>query len=480
MAAPTVDQLTKDLEDAQADMLPDQKSMDKLTLHYIANRMWAAGLNKCYVELERGLTDIDVLKASGAKLDAVVAHVVIGGRLPGDYATGALNFSTAYPATEAIVIPAGTKAYVILQDGTKIYYVTTEAGSIAIGGTQAAIAARAVERGLEGNIAAYRILQMISRITGITAVENQLDFDGGTAEETDAALRERYFDAIQAPGKATMSMLERALNDIPTIAEVKVLNYGSGDMGVLVDYSEGIAAASAEIVAALEANIAAGTQARGTLGATTNLSASQVMNDDVYGGQIWVRPRNFVAIQDTFSLTYQDSEGATKTANVTIPAATHRGEMIAAAMYNSASRAKKILTVTPSGNNSYDILLGMGEAGYLYNLPELIEVGVVAHIRLTDTPETGLVDTIEASLAAFLGAYKIGENLEYSDVQRFMENLYDATADEHLGRSLKGIDEVVSLQVTGGGQAAVKNGDKITVEEDWRIESGLINIVVDT
>ena len=65
-------------------------------------------------------------------------------------------------------------------------------------------------------------------------------------------------------------------------------------------------------------------------------------------------------------------------------------------------------------------------------------------------------------------------------MQRFMENLYDATADEHLGRSLKGIDEVVSLQVTGGGQAAVKNGDKITVEEDWRIESGLINIVVDT
>ena len=480
MTAPTVDQLTQDLEDAQADMLPGQKSMDKLTLHYIANRMWASGLNKCYVELENGLTDIDVLKAGGAKLDAVVAHVLIGGRLPGDYATGALNFSTSYSASEAIVIPAGTKAYAILQDGTKIYYVTTEAGTIAIGGSSAAIAARAVDRGIEGNIAAYRILQMISRITGITAVENQLDFDGGTAEETDDALRERYFDAIQAPGKATMSMLERALNDITSIAEVRVLNYGSGDMGVLVDYSEGIEEASEEIVAALEANIAAGTQARGTLGATADLSAVQVMNDDVYGGQIWIRPRNFVATQDTFSLTYQDSEGATKTANVTIPAATHRGEMIAAVMFSEASRAKKILTVTPSGNNSYDILMGMGQPGYLYNLPELIAVGVVAHIRLTDTPETGLVDTIEASLTAFLGAYRIGENLEFSDVQRFMENLYDATADEHLGRSLKGIDEVVSLHVTGGGQAAVKNGDKITVEEDWRLSAGLINIIVDS
>ena len=37
---------------------------------------------------------------------------------------------------------------------------------------------------------------------------------------------------------------------------------------------------------------------------------------------------------------------------------------------------------------------------------------------------------------------------------------FDPTADERVGRTLKGIDEVVSLQVTGGGQAAVKNGDQ--------------------
>ncbi len=212
------------------------------------------------------------------------------------------------------------------------------------------------------------------------------------------------------------------------------------------------------------------------------IDASQavVLNDDVYGGQIWVRPRNFVAAEDTFSLTYLDMDGQAQTADVTIPAATHRGDMVAAEMASEASRAKKILTITPSGNNSYDILLGMGEAGYLYNLPELVEIGVAAHIRLTDTPETDLVDAIEESLAAFLGAFRIGENLEFSDVQRFLQNQFDATADESVGRALKGIDEIVSLQVTGGGQAAVKNGDKILVEEDWRIEAGPINIIVDT
>jgi hypothetical protein len=320
---------------------------------------------------------------------------------------------------------------------------------------------------------------MVSRVTGITAVENQLEFDGGTAEETDDALKERYFDAIQAPGKATVSMLERALNDVTTIAEVQVLSYGSGDLGVLVDYSGGIEEVSDEIVAAIETNIAAGTQARGSLGAMIDAGQVVILNDDVYGGQIWVRPRNYVAIEDSFSLAYIDMEGQTKTADVTIPAATHWGDMIQAVMESVASRAKKILTVTPSRNNSYDILMGMGEAGYLYNLPELIEVGVVAHIRLTDTPESGLVDTIEASLTAFLGAFRIGEILEYSEVQRFLQNYFDPTADECIGRALKGIDEIVSLQVTGGGQAAVKNGDKILVEEDWRIEAGLMNIVVD-
>ena len=479
MTAPTVDELTQSLEEAQADMLPNQKSGDKLTLHYITNRVWAAELNKCYQELEDGLENIDVLRASGPNLDAIVAHVLIQGRQLGDYATGQLVFSTAYPATEAITIPAGTKCYAILQDGTKIYYVTTEAGSIGIGGSSVAVAARAVERGVGGNIAAYKILQMTSRITGVVAVENQLDFSGGTLEETDSALRERYFDAIQAPGKATPSMLERALNDITTVSEVRVVNYGAGDLGVLVDHSGGIEEVSEEIVSAIGANKAAGTQARGCLAATVDASLVVVSNDDVYGGQVWIRPRSFIGSEDTFSLTYLDMNGQTQTANATVPAATHRGEMILAEMVTESSRAKKVLTVTPSGNYSYDILLGMGEADHLYNLPELVEVGILAHIRLTATPETGLVDLIKESQTAFLGAFRMGENLEFSDVQRFLQNYFDPTADESVGRPLKGIDEIVSLQVTGGGQAAVKNGDKILVEEDWRIEAGLINIVVD-
>ncbi|OPY52705.1 MAG: Baseplate J-like protein [Methanosaeta sp. PtaU1.Bin060] len=478
MTAPTVATLVKRLEDAQAEMLPGQVSGDQLTMHYLANLTVASQLRDCYLQMETGLEDIDVLKATDSKLDAIVSHVLIEGRLLGDFATGTLSFRTDYEASEDILIPAGTRVYAILEDGTKIYFKTSVAGVIAEGEMQADIAAQAEARGVSGNLGPYGIVDMVSRITGITSVENPLEFTGGTPDETDAELRTRYFDAIQAPGKATILMLERALAALSTVPEARIVSYGYGDIGVLVDHSEGIAETSQEIVDCIRTNMACGIHARGCLGATTNGSSSQVLTDDVYGGLIWARPREFVASEDTFSLTYLDMNGLTKTANITIPAATHRGVMVAAIMDSEDSRAKKILAVTPSGHYSYDILVGMGEPGYLYNLPELVTIDILATIRLTDTPEAGLIERIEASLQTFLGAFLIGERLEYSDVLRFFQNLYDHSADEYIGRALKGIDEIVSLQAIGGGQTASAIGERILVEEDWRIEAGDITITV--
>jgi hypothetical protein len=476
LTAPSYATLLKRLEDAQAAMLPGQKSMDVLTMHYIANGTFADQLHQCYQELENGLTNIDVLKATGSKLDAIVSHVLMGGRLLGEFATGDITFSSDFEVTEAIVIPAGTRTYAILEDGTKLYFETTAASSIPIGETQAVIASQAVLRGTSGNIGAYQIVAMVSRITGISSVENALPFEGGTEDEADTALRERYFDAIQAPGKATILMLERALNDI--VSEAHVISYGSGDVGVLVDWAGGIDETSGDIVDILRANMAAGIQARGCLGATITGASSQVLLDDVYGGLIWARPREFVAAEDTFTVDYLDMGGQTRTATLIIPAATHRGDMIVAVMEELGDRAKRIVSVTPSGNYSYDILLGMGESGYLYNLPELIEIGITATIRLTDTPEADLVDNITASLQAYLGAFLIGERLEYSDVLRFFQNLYDPAADDCIGQAFKGIDEILELTVSGGQQTATKIGDRILVEEDWRIEAGEIDITV--
>ncbi|OPY54694.1 MAG: Baseplate J-like protein [Methanosaeta sp. PtaU1.Bin060] len=464
-------------------MLPGQLSGDKYTLHYLTNLTFAAELQACYQECEDGLARIDILKATGTDLEKIVTHVLIDGRQLGDKATGLVTFRTSYEAPEDIPIPEGTQVYSILEDGTKLYFETTEDGTIEAGEMETTINAQAVLRGPSGNIAPYSIVSMKGRITGISSVENMLEFTGGTEDESDDDLRRRYFDAVQAPGKATILMLERSLNELVDVAEARVYNYGEGDLGVLVDYRGGgedhITTVSQEIVDCLRKNIAVGTHVRGVIGATCRGETVTILEDDVYGGYVWVRPRDFVPEGDTLYFTYMDMFGHTRDGSCIIPPATHRGVMIQASLEESIDRAKKILSVTPSGSQiDYDLLLGMGEAGYLYNLPELININILAQIRLTDTPETDLVNKIKASLEAFLDSFVIGESLQYSDVQKFIQNNFDLTAEGCVGRALQGIDEIVTLNVFGGGQTATKNGDHIVVEEDWRIEAGDVDIYV--
>jgi hypothetical protein len=468
--SPTYAEILQELEDSQAASIPGQKSMDKLTLHYLANVSWANQLRECYDFVEQQIIDIDVLRASGSKLDAIVSHVLPDGRLSGDYAVGYVTFIAQYPATSAIVIPAGTQVYALTEDSAKIYFVTTAAGSIAIGQTETTIVARAAVRGITGNIGPYAIMSLTSAVNSIMEVENRLEFAGGTPDETDDELRTRYFDKIQAPGKATALMLQRALTELTSIKEARIWSYGQGDIGVMVDYGN-VAAVNEDITDCLEENIAVGTQARGVIGGTIDGPLSQVLTDDVYGGQIWIRTRSFVAAEETLSMTYLDMGEVVQTAAITIPAGTARGVMLPATMATEASRAKKMVTVpTSPGGNSYDVCLGMGKAGLLYNLPELTPMAITARFRMTDTPEDDLIENITASLTAFLDAFRIGERLEYSDVLKFFFNEFDPDEDDYVGRAFVGIDELISLAVSGGGQAAGALGERITVEEDWRLE----------
>jgi len=107
----------------------------------------------------------------------------------------------------------------------------------------------------------------------------------------------------------------------------------------------------------------------------------------------------------------------------------------------------------------------MGEAGVLYNLPELTPVNIAAHIRLTDTPEVGLLSNMEASVSEFIDSLKIGERLEFSDVQRFMFNQFDPKEDDNIGRPFIGIDEIQNLAIEAYSQTITKIGDRLDIEE---------------
>ena len=54
----TTDDIVKRIEDRQAEMLPGRKSMDKLSLHYLANISVAAELAEAYAALEANLDNI--------------------------------------------------------------------------------------------------------------------------------------------------------------------------------------------------------------------------------------------------------------------------------------------------------------------------------------------------------------------------------------------------------------------------------------
>ena len=92
MSYPSVEEITQWIEDAQALELPDQISMDKLTLHYLANRSWAAQIQECYKLNEEVLEYLDVMRASGERLVELVRHALPAGRLEGDHATGYVTF----------------------------------------------------------------------------------------------------------------------------------------------------------------------------------------------------------------------------------------------------------------------------------------------------------------------------------------------------------------------------------------------------
>ncbi|MCB4994342.1 baseplate J/gp47 family protein, partial [Streptococcus mutans] len=60
----------------------------------------------------------------------------------------------------------------------------------------------AVEPGNKGNVPANTITQFPSYINGIVDVYNPIEVTNGFDEEDDDALRKRYYDKLQRPGKA--------------------------------------------------------------------------------------------------------------------------------------------------------------------------------------------------------------------------------------------------------------------------------------
>jgi len=102
--------------------------------------------------------------------------------------------------------------------------------------------------------------------------------------------------------------------------------------------------------------------------------------------------------------------------------------------------------------------------------PELQAVEISLELVLTATPEVDLLENIRASLEAKLDSYKIGEDLEYADLVKYIY------IDYTTGRAFSGIDDVASFSLTCKASSITGFGQKVIVDLDERLEPGILNI----
>lgn len=423
---------------------------------------------------------LSIWTATETDLDVLILDRLLDGRYLGNYATGELVFYRRSAAATDITIPALTKVSCPNDLGESLYFVTTEAATLVAGTKSIVVAARCFERGLLGNVPAGAVNKLYETITGIEGVSNPSAFSGGTDEETDTELRQRYIDVATLPGTATIAMLEAKLTDIDTVREAKVWNRDEGCIEVICDDSVGLVAKSDDIDDCLQENKAAGVVARGVLAAT--LGSSNVYElGDCYGGKIWILAREHLVTPLNFELTYTDTVGNPRTATVVTTDIVPRGTGFLATLEAEDDFAVDVTASTYAGSEEMDVCLGLGTFPKIYNLPEHVVVDVALTVVLTETPEADLEESIEDSITEFLNSFKIGETLEWSDLFKVVHHVYSSRDEDgqiNVGQQFVGIDTVTVLEATDGVTTITTLGGEIDIEDDSRIMAGTITVTV--
>lgn len=104
---------------------------------------------------------------------------------------------------------------------------------------------RCIQAGISGNVPSGAINSFPTTLSNISTVINEAAFDNGYPEETDASLRQRYYDKLQRPGKAGNKYHYREwAQSVSGVGKVKVFPRWNGALTVKVavlDVNNGLA-----------------------------------------------------------------------------------------------------------------------------------------------------------------------------------------------------------------------------------------------
>jgi uncharacterized phage protein gp47/JayE len=428
-------------------------------------------------------SNLSIRTATGRHLDALVIDRLPEGRSLGTYSTGFVVFGLTDPVSENVTIPEGTRLSRPVQDGEPVIFETAETTTIPAGDLQAVCGIRCMERGQRGNVPEYSIVSVVDRIDPlITIVENPLQTSGGADPETDDELRRRYIWKVLVPGRATIPTLSENLAAEEGVSEVGIDNVGQGDLNIIIDSDVGLYGDHEPLSAAIDENVSAGVTARGTKLAEARGSGSHLLGlGTSAGGKLFVRPLDYTTGPDAIELTYIDVLGRYRTGTVTVPALTRRGEGVAVDMESDDDRAGSVSAISYSGDTDYEVFAGLGTWPRLFVLPKHIPVSVFVRLKLHSFAPNDLVTSMENSIRAYLGSYRIGEDIEYSDVlvRCVAVDARETTRDRDVaGMPFEGIDELVSVVVGAKFETASQLGQKIVFDPDERVGSVAVSIEV--
>ena len=410
-----------------------------------------------------------MLTAEGDALSEIVLSMLPAGRQAGTNSTGVILFSRLTEAEADITIPKGTICATVAEDGTLIEFATDEAAVLAAGETTAYVEATSTKPGVNQNVSTGTVNIIRTPIVGIISCSNDGPFEGGTDQESDEDLRNRALYTIWVAGKATIPMMEEHINGVEGVREVQVQTLGQGDVLMVIDASNEAGVDDA-ITAMILDNLAAGCTAPGVLGGSVRGETGSYEIGDCSPAPVWCRTLQFCATEVEVPFTYQEPDGTTKSGTATIPAGSKAGTTIKAVLDTEFPNAITILGSTYAGELNFDLYMGLGEYPHLWVAPELQEVDIALEITMTETPELDLLENIQASLEAALASYRIGEQLEYADLVKYL--YVDFTS----GRAFSGIDDVESFEITCKGSTITGFGQSVAIDEDERIEPGTVTV----
>ncbi len=133
-------------------------------------------------------------------------------RLPATAASGQVTLSSFNPASQAAIVPNG--ATVRTSDGAQSFVVVGGPYTRALGVPSVNVGVEALTPGLDGNVQSGVITTLGTAIPGIDTVFNANAFVGGTAAETDGALRLRFISYINTRSQATEQALAYAIASV--------------------------------------------------------------------------------------------------------------------------------------------------------------------------------------------------------------------------------------------------------------------------